>query len=192
MAQKAGRLADCPEVEHGDATHSSCSRSPAGTTDWSIVDLLFASIIAVAGTLLGSTTTYVFQRLTAGHAEEFARNEQLRQERLAAYSAFAGAITELRQGVVAVWFRQHRDHPDPEGVYALQAKADRLGAAADHARFRVQMLARDPDLVRRADAVREPIDAIFEAADLPELKTHETRCQELVKAFIAAAGDQVL
>jgi len=68
------------------------------------VDVLFASIIAVAGTLLGSTTTYVFQRLTAGHAEEFARNEQLRQERLAAYSAYAGAITELRQGVIAVWF----------------------------------------------------------------------------------------
>jgi hypothetical protein len=41
------------------------------------------------------------------------------------------------------------------------------------------MLARDPDLVRRADAVREPIDAIFEAAALPELKEHETRSQEL-------------
>ena len=156
------------------------------------MDVLFASIIAVAGTLLGSTTTYVFQRLSAGHAEAFARDEQLRQERLAAYSAFAGAITELRQGVVAVWFRQHRDHPDLEGVYAQRVEADRLGAAADHARFRVQMVARDPDLVRLADAVREPIDAIYEAADLPELKEHEKRCHELVKAFIAAAGDQVL
>jgi hypothetical protein len=46
--------------------------------------------------------------------------------------------------------------------------------------------------VRLADAVREPIDAIYEAADLPELKEHEKRCHELVKAFIAAAGDQVL
>ena len=156
------------------------------------MDVLFASIIAVAGTLLGSTTTYVFQRLSAGHAEAFARDEQLRQERLAAYSAFAGAITELRQGVVAVWFRQHRDHPDPEGLYAQRVEADRRGAAADHARFRVQMLARDHDLVRLAGAVREPIDAIYEAADLPELKEHEKRCHELVKAFIAAAGDQVL
>jgi membrane protein YqaA with SNARE-associated domain len=48
------------------------------------VDVLFASMIAVAGTLLGSTTTYIFQRLTAGRAEEFARNERLRQERLVA------------------------------------------------------------------------------------------------------------
>jgi hypothetical protein len=156
------------------------------------MDALFASIVAVAGTLLGSTTTYVFQRLTAGRAEEFARSEQLRQERLAAYSAFAGAVTQLRQAVIAVWFRQHRDHPDPEGVYALRAEADRLGAVADHARFRVQMVARDPDLVRQADAVFEPIDAIVEAADLAKLKEHETRCQELVKAFIATAGDQVL
>lgn len=31
--RKVGRLADCPEGEDGNATHSSCSRRPAGTTD---------------------------------------------------------------------------------------------------------------------------------------------------------------
>ena len=30
---KVGRLADCPEGEDSDATHSSCSRRPASTTD---------------------------------------------------------------------------------------------------------------------------------------------------------------
>lgn len=148
-------------------------------------------MIAVAGTLLGSTTTYIFQRLTAGRAEEFARNERLRQEQLAAYSAYAGAITQLRQGVIAVWLRKHDDHRDAERIATLRAEADRLGAAADHALFRVQLVAGDPALVTRADAAREPIDAIFGAADLPELRQHETQCQEIIKAFIAAAGDQV-
>ena len=31
--RKVGRLPDCPEGEDGDATHGSCSRRPAGTTD---------------------------------------------------------------------------------------------------------------------------------------------------------------
>ena len=167
-----------------------CWRSPV-TADYFSVDVLFASMIAVAGTLLGSTTTYIFQRLTAGRAEEFARNERLRQERLAAYSAYAGAITGLRQGVIAVWLRKHDDHRDAERIAALRAEADRLGAAADHALFRVQLVAGDPALVTSADAAREPIDAIFGAADLPELRQHETQCQEIIKAFIAAAGDQV-
>ena len=42
------------------------------------------------GTLLGSTVTYVFQRVNAGRVEKFARDERLRQERIAAYSGFAG------------------------------------------------------------------------------------------------------
>lgn len=51
---------------------------------------LLASVIAVVGTLLGSTVTYVFQRVNAGRVERFARDERLRQERIAAYSGFAG------------------------------------------------------------------------------------------------------
>jgi hypothetical protein len=42
---------------------------------------LLASVIAVVGTLLGSTVTYVFQRANAGCVERFARDERLRQER---------------------------------------------------------------------------------------------------------------
>jgi hypothetical protein len=58
---------------------------------------------------VGSTVTSVFQRVNAGRVERFARDERLRQERMAAYSGFAGAITELRRGVISLWFvRQPR------------------------------------------------------------------------------------
>jgi hypothetical protein len=152
---------------------------------------LLASVIAVAGTLLGSIVTYVFQRVNAGRAERFAREERLRQERIATYSGFAGAITELRRGVISLWFvRQRDDAPRPE-LYAARTEADRLGAAADHARFRVQLLAEDPDLVALADAAFEPIGAIHHAADRAELVNHENRCQDLLEMFITAAGAQV-
>jgi hypothetical protein len=155
------------------------------------VGAFLASAIAVAGTLLGSATTYMFQRFTAGRAEEFARDERLRQERLAAYSAFAGAITALRQKVIDLWFSQHGDHREPKDVAALQAEADRLGAAADHARFRVQLVAEDSGLVTCAEDAFKPITAIGRAADLSELKEHEDRCQEMISAFIEAARAQV-
>jgi hypothetical protein len=154
------------------------------------VDALPASLIAVAGTLLGSIVSYVFQRRTSEHAEWLARHERLRQERIAAYSAFAGAITDLRRGVINRWFRKQED---PEGYEALAAlkESDRLGAAANHARFRVQLVAQDPELVALADAVFEPIGAAARAADQAELVEHESRCQQKLKEFITAAGVQV-
>lgn len=74
------------------------------TADYLGMQGLLASVIAVVGTLLGSAVTYVFQRVNAGRVETFARDERLRQERIAAYSGFAEAITELRQGVISLWF----------------------------------------------------------------------------------------
>jgi hypothetical protein len=52
----------------------------------------------------------------------------------------------------------------------------------------LQLLAENPDLVALADAAFELIDAIHRAADRAELVEHENRCQDLLKAFITAAG----
>lgn len=154
------------------------------------MESVLVSIIAVAGTLLGSTVTFAFQRATAHRAEKFARDERLRQERLASYSAFAGAVTELRRGVISLWFHRRNRTEGPELV-ALHTESDSLGAAADHARFRIQLLADDLQLVALADAAFEPISAIRHAADLADLKEHETRCQNALTAFITAARAHV-
>ncbi len=150
------------------------------------MESVLVSIIAVAGTLLGSTVTYTFQRANAQRAEKFASHERLRQERLAGYSAFAGAMTELRRAVISLWFRR-RDGTEQSELVAVHTESDRLGAAADHARFRIQLLAEDSQLVALADAAFEPIGAIGRAADVTELKEHETRCQSTLAAFITAA-----
>lgn len=151
-----------------------------------------ASAIAVTGTLLGSTITFLFQRSHSARTERFTRAERLRQERIEAYSAFAGAVTELRRGVISLWFvRQRRDDDTDSELNAAHLESDRLGAAAAHARFRVQLLADNPDLVALADAAFEPITAIRTAADRAELVEHEGRSQDRLTAFITAAGAQV-
>lgn len=148
---------------------------------------VLTSLIAVGGTLAGSALTYLFARLTARRTEEAAREERLRQERITAYAAFAGAMTALRQKVIALWFLQH----EGADTRAAHTEADQCGAAADHARFEVRLLTEDAELRGLADAAFGPIAAIGKAADRAELADHETRGQEVLTAFVEAAGRQL-
>jgi hypothetical protein len=152
--------------------------------------LVLTSLIAVGGTLAGAGLTYLFGQLTARRAERVARGERLRQELIAAYAGFAGAVTELRQAVISRWLSQQRDPHGPE-TGAAWIEADRRGAAADQARFTLRLLTEDSELLDLADAVFEPIGALGDAADLAELKAHEVRCQELLTEFVRVAGRQV-
>ncbi|RSN29352.1 hypothetical protein DL990_24370 [Amycolatopsis sp. WAC 01416] len=149
------------------------------------------SLIAVAGTLLGSTSTFLFQRLNTARADRFTREERLRQDRTEACADFAGAITGLRRGAVSLWLLRQRATATDEDVRAAFTESDVLGAAADHARFRVALLTGDPELVALADVAFEHCAAIREAADPAGLAGHEERCQRALDAFIDAAGAQV-
>lgn len=156
------------------------------------MEAVLASMIAVAGTLLGSTVTYVFQHLGARRAERIARQERLWRERMTVYSEFAGAATELLRANISLWFLlQRRDQFDEKSRRDAYTEADRRGAAANHARFRVQMIASDPSLVARADATFGPMDALRDAADRDELAGHEQRCRSLIEDFVTAARAEV-
>ena len=68
------------------------------------MNALLAGLIGIAATLLGSLTTYLFQSRTAERAQSFERDERLRYEQVNACSAFASAITELKRGLITLWF----------------------------------------------------------------------------------------
>jgi len=154
------------------------------------MDGWLTSIIAVAGTLAGSSLTYLFGRLTARRTERVARDERLRQEQIAAYTAFAGAMTDLRQAVISRWLTEQRDPDGPDGR-AAWTESDKRGAAADHARFKVQMLTEDTELLQLADAAFEPISALGKAAERSELRMHEDRSQAILTAFVQTARRQL-
>lgn len=149
------------------------------------MDVWLPSLIAVAGTLLGTAVAYLFQSLGAARAERRDRAERRRQERLTACTEFVAAVTALRQGVISVWFRT-REGERPERPRLTREEADRLGAAADHAKFRVLLLTDDPRLAELTEAVLAPVSAISDAPDLAAVRAGERRSQEALTAFIAA------
>ncbi|MFJ4100600.1 hypothetical protein [Amycolatopsis japonica] len=151
---------------------------------------VLTSVVAISGTLAGSTLTYLLGLLNTRRTERTARDERLRQERIAAYVAFAEAMTELRQGVIAKWFLKQRSAPDEE-MRAAHTESDKRGATADHARLRIQMLTDDSEILRLIDATFEPIEALHRAPDLAAVKQHEERSQETLSVFIRTAGRQV-
>ncbi|GLY42431.1 hypothetical protein Amsp01_084540 [Amycolatopsis sp. NBRC 101858] len=153
------------------------------------MDGVLTGVIAISGTLAGSSLTYLFGLLATRRTERVAREERLRQERISAYVAFAGAMTELRQSVIAKWFLKQRD--DEEKKRAAYTESDKRGAAADHARLRMQMLTDDAELLRLADVTFEPIKELHDSPDVATLRKHEEHSQAVLSAFIQAAGQQV-
>jgi hypothetical protein len=144
------------------------------------VSAVYASLIAVFGTLLGSVSTYLFQQRTAAGA----RKERLREDRVAACSEFAAAITNLKTGVVAAWLRRaDRDEHD-----AALAEADRLGALAETAQFRLLLVS--GQLEPLADTAFECMKTLRSASDLSALKAAETDFEAAVSAFIMDAYER--
>lgn len=163
------------------------------STSW--VSAVVASLVAVVGTLLGSSSTYWFQQRVAQRVEATARQERLRAERLVACSEFAAAVTDLRRGVVAVWFRRGRKdrvRADKDQAvadyYAAQAEADRLGAVALGAKFRMLLVFDDPGLRELADDAFRQVDAIESAADKAEVEALDARFEAHMSMFMATAA----
>jgi hypothetical protein len=159
-----------------------CAGSIRTRLMWSThpVSAVYASLIAVFGTLLGSISTYLFQQRSAAAA----RKERLRQERVAACSEFAAAVTNLKAGVVAAWLRQG----NPDEYPAAQAEADRLGSLAEVARFRLRLVSGQPESL--AKTAFDYMGTLRSASDLLALKAAEAEFEAAVSAFVLDAYER--
>jgi len=151
------------------------------------VDALLTALIGVAATLLGSFTTYLFQSRAARRAQDFERQERLRQEQLTACGAYAAAMTELKRSNITRWFRRQREQDDAD-YQADRLEGDQLGASAEVARFRIQLVLGDPELMALADAAFSAAARIGRSADRDELGEREDHFEAAVTAFIQAAA----
>jgi hypothetical protein len=154
------------------------------------VNALLAGLIGVAATLLGSFTTYLFQSRTAERAQAFERSERLRYEQVNACSAFASAMTELKRGLITLWFYHQRDAAG-EDYAASRIECDRLGASAEAARFRVQLVSGDPEVEMLANAAFTAIGALSSSPDRDELRERENHFEAAVTTFIHAASGRL-
>jgi hypothetical protein len=156
------------------------------------VDALVAGLIGVGATLLGSLTTYLFQSRAAEQAQAFERGERRRQEQADACAAYAAALTELKRGLITLWFCRRRD-PDGDEARAARTECDRLGAASETAQFRVQLVCGNLELINLADAAFAAVGggAISDTPGRTEVRAAEDRFEAAVKAFISAAAEQL-
>ena len=114
------------------------------------VNSIIASLAAILGVVLGSVLTYLFQARNARQAQEFARDQRLWQERLTAYSEFAGVVTDFRRSENDRW---HREQEDPQGAPFISARDEsyQLRAKATAALCRVQLVGGDTALSQLAE-----------------------------------------
>lgn len=155
------------------------------------MESVLAGVVAVVGTLIGSLSTYLFQRRTVERAEAVARQERLRQERLDAYTGYASAVTELKRGVITLWFRRRASPRDEDAYMAAQVESDRLGAAAETAAFRLHLVADDPELRPLMDAVSDKLAAVGQAVDRQHLLGVEAEFEQAVRAFLDTAARRI-
>jgi hypothetical protein len=149
-----------------------------------------ASLIAVAGTLLGSLITYIFQRRTADRTENFAWRRLLRAERLSAYSDFAGAVVAYRQSQYEPFHRRLEEDDSP-ALVAAKSESYRRRMAAQQALFQVQLVTVGPDLVQLAERALETTKGMLEATTTTELKDWTRRAKQALDEFVRTAGERI-
>ncbi|WP_330457904.1 hypothetical protein OIB37_13960 [Streptomyces sp. NBC_00820] len=150
------------------------------------MESIIASAIAVLGTLLGSGITLAFQQRTTDRSHQFTRREKLRQERLDAYSAYAGALVNYRRCLVHLWFCEH-EQPSPEDPDTVRIRAYDLRSHAQDALFRVQMLTDDGRLSQAAEDVLTDITKLPKTDSQAELDELRVRTRDNISRLVGSA-----
>ncbi|MFG2858928.1 hypothetical protein ACGFZ9_52055 [Streptomyces mirabilis] len=150
------------------------------------METIIASAIAVLGTLLGSGITLAFQQRTTDRSHQFARREKLRQERLDAYSIYAGALINYRRCLVHLWFCEY-EQPPPEDPDSVRIRAYDLRSNAQEALFRVQMLTDDATLGQTAEAVLADITALTKTETRSQLDQRRVQTRDDIGRLVRAA-----
>jgi hypothetical protein len=148
---------------------------------------MVSAIVAVAGTLLGSTATFLFQRNTADRQMRGTRDERYRSERLAAYAEFANAVTDLRR---AAYDRWHRYQEEPSGNAFTAARDDyyKLYAEARNSQLKLRLLTGDQELTELAHQAVERATEIKDAESEPERAKRGDYAKVALDNFVKAAS----
>ncbi|MEV5979039.1 hypothetical protein [Streptomyces sp. NPDC052114] len=140
------------------------------------------------GTLLGAGVTHAFQRRSIERTEQFTRAEKLRQERIDAYCAYAGALVNYRRILVDRWFSRTQNREESEET---RFRSYELRSEAQEALFRVQLLTGDDELVRLAAETLDQVADVHRTDDRAELGERRRVSRDAINSFVAAAKRHV-
>ncbi|MGW1895285.1 hypothetical protein ACWCP6_34340 [Streptomyces sp. NPDC002004] len=152
---------------------------------------VLTSLVAVFGTLAGSTLTFTFQRHIARQSERFTRSQQLRHERTSAYSELAAALTDFRRSQNDRW---HLEQADPTSAEFVKAREEsyRLRADATAALCRVRLLCGDLGLSRFAQDALDAATVVNLARNEQDRAERGRAARLALDRFLDAAAAQIL
>ncbi|MFD8581161.1 protein kilB [Streptomyces virginiae] len=149
---------------------------------------MWASIVAVLGTLAGALTAGLLQHRSARTARAEQRADGHRQEQLAAVTEFAAALDAHRSAMF------HRERltlagagPDPELEAQTRSHDTRAAITAPHIRLQVLV----PELAVPAQQAADATYALRRATDRADLDDRRHAAKEATAAFIAAAATRL-
>lgn len=152
---------------------------------------IFASVVAVLGTLLGSLATYAIQRSTVRQQQALAGAERRRQERVDAIAVYAEALTTYRRVRMDRWHSVNEDRDDQD---VLRRQDYEVRAAAVSARLRVELLIDDRELREQCHLALEVIEAMRPGISSEEFdqgrngsRTALTRLVDTARKFLEQA-----
>jgi hypothetical protein len=150
--------------------------------------VIWASVIAVLGTLGGAAASYLFQARISERNQSTARSEQLRQERLTAYSSFAGAVMDLRHAQYDSGYSRMNEGDQQRDRSSTEAESSRLRSVAWAAFYRVKLTSLESKLIDLAElAVKDALD-VADADDKVDLKARSELARARIDDFIKSAA----
>jgi hypothetical protein len=154
------------------------------------VDSIITSLPAIIGVVLGAVLTYLFQARNTRQVQAFARDQQFWQERLAAYSEFAGTVTDLRRSENDRW---HREQEDPQGPPFISARDEsyQLRARATAAMCRVQLVGGSTTLGPLAEKALNATTDVHLAADEDDRARRGEKARLALQDFLVTATGYV-
>lgn len=154
------------------------------------MEALWASVIAVVGTLLGSVVTHTFQRLASRRAEEFSRAETLRRQRVDVYSGFASAVEDYRRGQSDRWYRMAQD-PHGDAFWTARGQAHVLRTAARQALYQVRLVTAQSHVTDAAERAYRRTQAVSEARTQEQHDAADLEARRSIEAFVTCAAPLV-
>lgn len=152
---------------------------------------IWTAVVAVAGTLLGSGLTYLFQRLTLRRTTADARREKRREEFTNAVAAYASVAATLRRAEFDR-AKKRLERVEGEEREAVRQETYRLRTETQSAYYLVRLLASpdlDGDLVREAEDVIERSRLITAGPrSLDQVRQRSDEAAEALHKFIDKAN----
>lgn len=151
---------------------------------------VYISLVAVAGTLLGSVMTHVLQHRQLNRAAVATTVERLRQERITVYSLFLEAMTAFGNQQILRW-RIEREHGAGSAEHTAARAINfesRAGARAAH--YRLLLIADDSRIAASADALMEATLAIMDAPDRDAHLRSTDSVRAASRAFVQSAREE--